>query len=387
MTPQTTRFSARFVTVAILLTLFTACAVGGTGSSSKFQPDDDSFFTIDLAGNLTRPDSYREWVYVGTPVTPDELNNGKAPFPEFHNVYIDPVSYRHWKEHGKWREGTTLIKELVSVGSKRAVSGKGYFMGNYIGLEATIKSKQHFPDEPGNWAYFSFTNPGKTDLKMTAKPFATKDCNSCHDSSAKDDFVFTQYYPRPPSREGIWHWAAGADREGIRTRESSGRRRNRGQKAVDGKWQPSAPTPKGAVGGIPLGKEELFAYLKSGTYKSFKNRESKPHASEGPHTSINLPVRVFMNDTIAASLTAKNTNHPRGSAIVKEMFSSAGKLAGWAVMVKTQKTTDSGKGWFWYEVTSAADASKLAAMGNGVSGCASCHRSGDDMVLTQFPLR
>ncbi len=82
------------------------------------------------------------------------MNNGKAAFPEHHNVYIDPKSWAHWKKTGKFRDGTILIKELVSVGSKATVSGQGYFQGEYIGLEATIKSKGDFPNEPGNWAYF-----------------------------------------------------------------------------------------------------------------------------------------------------------------------------------------------------------------------------------------
>ncbi len=48
-------------------------------------------FTI-TDGELQRPTGYREWIYVGTPVTPNEMNNGKAAFPEHHNVYIDPKS-------------------------------------------------------------------------------------------------------------------------------------------------------------------------------------------------------------------------------------------------------------------------------------------------------
>lgn len=89
------------------------------------------------------------WIFVGTPVTPNELNDGKAPFPEFHNVYIDPVSYKHYKKTGKFRDGTLMVKELVSVGSKSAPSGNGYFQGEYIGLEATIKDSKRFTEEPG----------------------------------------------------------------------------------------------------------------------------------------------------------------------------------------------------------------------------------------------
>lgn len=99
------------------------------------------------------------------------MNNGKAAFPEFHNVYIDPKSWAHWKKTGEFRDNTILIKELVRVGSKAAVSGSGYFMGDFVGLEATIKSKKIFSNEPSNWAYFSFTTPDHKTLATTAKAF------------------------------------------------------------------------------------------------------------------------------------------------------------------------------------------------------------------------
>jgi hypothetical protein len=154
----------------------------------------EEYFNI-KNGELERPTGFREWIYVGTPVTPNELNNGKAAFPEHHNVYIDPKSWAHWKKTGEFREGTILMKELVSVGSKAAVSGSGYFQGDFIGLEATIKSKKHFPNEPGNWAYYSFSNPDLKTLNETAKAFPAASCNGCHAGAAADDFVFTQYYP------------------------------------------------------------------------------------------------------------------------------------------------------------------------------------------------
>ena len=154
----------------------------------------DTYYTIS-EGELERPTGYREWVYVGTPVTPNDMNNGKAAFPEHHNVYIDPESWAHWKAEGEFRDGTILVKELVSVGSKAAVSGAGYFQGEFIGLEATIKSAEHFPDEPGHWAYYSFSTPDHKALTEQAKPFPAEACNACHAAAAADDFVFTQYYP------------------------------------------------------------------------------------------------------------------------------------------------------------------------------------------------
>lgn len=43
------------------------------------------------------------------------------------------MSYKVYKERGKFREGTVIVKELVSVGAKEAVSGKGYFEGEFLG--------------------------------------------------------------------------------------------------------------------------------------------------------------------------------------------------------------------------------------------------------------
>ncbi len=149
-------------------------------------------FTAD--GKLKIPEGYRRWVYVGTPLTPNELNNGEARFNEFHNVYIDPESFAHFEKTGQFRDGTIIIKELVRVGTKEATSGKGYFMGDFAGLESSIKDSKRFKDEPGNWAYFSF-GERKYPLKKEVGKEPATDCNSCHQSSAETDYVFTQYYP------------------------------------------------------------------------------------------------------------------------------------------------------------------------------------------------
>ncbi len=146
-------------------------------------------------GNLKRPAGYREWIFVGTPLTPNDMNDGKAAFPEFHNVYIDPASWAYWKDHGEFRDGTILVKELVSVGSKSAASGKGYFEGEYLGLEATVKDSKHFPKAPGNWAYFRFTNDDYKGLKLSSAALPHEACAFCHQANAKQDFVFTQHYP------------------------------------------------------------------------------------------------------------------------------------------------------------------------------------------------
>lgn len=171
----------KYLTGLLILATLGSSLISGSVSAKEY-------FTV-KNNVLERPTGFREWIYVGTPLTPNDMNNGKANFQEFHTVYIDPESWEHWKKTGKFRDGTIIIKEMTSVGSKVAASGKGYFMGDFIGLEATIKSKREFPNEPGNWAYFSFTNEDHKSIKKTANLEPTANCNGCHEASAHDDFV------------------------------------------------------------------------------------------------------------------------------------------------------------------------------------------------------
>jgi hypothetical protein len=145
-------------------------------------------------GELIRPEGWREWIYVGTPLTPNSLNPPEAAFPEFHSVYIDPESWEHYKRTGEFRDGTMIAKELVSIGATQATSGKGFFMGEMIGFEIAYKSTDRFPNEPGHWAYFSFGHkPEPYDATAAKQPVAN--CATCHFASAAQDNVFTQYYP------------------------------------------------------------------------------------------------------------------------------------------------------------------------------------------------
>jgi len=160
-------------------------------------------FTSDKQLQLPEGKIWREWLYVGSLVTPNALNDGQAPFPEQHMIYIDPVSWEHYKKTGEFREGAVLAKELTRVrapdganenGSTDEVSGTGYFMGEYSGFEITIKSKELYPDEPGNWAYYTFGHQPEP-YNPTAKRQPAEACNACHEASAAEDFVFTQFYP------------------------------------------------------------------------------------------------------------------------------------------------------------------------------------------------
>ncbi len=151
-------------------------------------------------------------------------------------------------------------------------------------------------------------------------------------------------------------------------------------------FDPTAETPD-VNSAVPTDVEELFSYLKAGSYKKFEAQESSSHPSRGPHTNPGWPVRVFLDPTVNASLETGSKSHPIGSSIVKEMFDDEGGLQGWAVMVKTHDDSAGGKGWFWYETTSTTSAANPVAAGNGVQLCQGCHFIGKDFVLTTYPLQ
>jgi hypothetical protein len=143
-------------------------------------------------GALLLPDNHREWVFVGAPVTPNDMNEGHAAFPEFHNVYLDPASFATYKQTGEFPDGAMIVKELVSVGGKSMPSGRGYFQGEFVSLEAMVKDTRRFPEEPGGWAFFRFGEA--PDYQPIAARMKTTDCNTCH-SGATEDYVFTSTYP------------------------------------------------------------------------------------------------------------------------------------------------------------------------------------------------
>lgn len=99
------------------ITLLIAGAVSGafaiTAVFAQSETSEDSAQTKNRylpeyteTGELLLPKNFNEWVFVGSPLTPNALNDGEANFPEFHNVYIEPGSYEIYKETGEFPEQT-----------------------------------------------------------------------------------------------------------------------------------------------------------------------------------------------------------------------------------------------------------------------------------------
>ena len=194
----------RLLNASAMVALFASC-LGFSASTSLAQEYELQFTEND---ELIRPAGWREWIFLGSPLTPHSLNNGAAGFPEFHTVYVDPVSWEHWKETGTWREGTIMAKELNLVGATVASSGNGFFNGELQGFEIAYKNTAKYPDEPGGWVYFSFGHqPEPYEGRVAKQPTAA--CAACHVANAADDMVFTQYYPIAVAAKGKGEDGAG----------------------------------------------------------------------------------------------------------------------------------------------------------------------------------
>jgi len=151
-------------------------------------------------GDLVLPKNWRSWVYVGSPLTPDGLNDGKEEFKEYHNVYIEPGSYEIFKKTGEFPEGTIMFKELQRVlkpqqfpdGSRTEPSGRGYFPGEFNGADVTVKDSKRYAQTGSTWGYYNFNH--HEPKAPTAKLKQKSECAFCHQAAAKKDEVWTQFY-------------------------------------------------------------------------------------------------------------------------------------------------------------------------------------------------
>ena len=152
-------------------------------------------------GTMQLPTGYRRWVFVGAPLTPNGLNNGKANFPEYHHVYVEAHNVDAYLKTGSFPEGTVFVKELTRVldpafpdGSRTEPSGRGYFNGAYNCMDVTVKDSKRFAKTNG-WGFFNFGHHPEPCEKTAAERPVTE-CAGCHIANvAKTDMTWIQFYP------------------------------------------------------------------------------------------------------------------------------------------------------------------------------------------------
>jgi hypothetical protein len=182
----------------VLNTDIRAIAAQPQQSAAVFNPD----------GTLQLPTGFRKWVFVGAPLTPNALNNGKANFPEYHHVYIEQHNVDEYLKTGDFPEGTVIVKEMTRVldpmfpdGSRKEPSGRGYFNGEYNGIDVTVKDSKRFA-ETNNWGFFTF---GHHPLPYAEKApeSSAAECAGCHIANvAQTDMTWIQFYPLLRDKKG-----------------------------------------------------------------------------------------------------------------------------------------------------------------------------------------
>jgi len=166
-------------------------AAQARGSVAVFLPD----------GKVKLPTGFRKWVFVGAPLTPNGLNNGNAGFSEYHNVYVEQRNVDAYLKTGTFPEGTVIVKELTRVldpvfpdGSRKEPSGRGFFNGEFNGIDMTVKDGKRFPKTNG-WGFFTFGHHPLPYEQAAAEAPITQ-CGGCHVANvAKTDMTWIQFYP------------------------------------------------------------------------------------------------------------------------------------------------------------------------------------------------
>lgn len=181
------------------ITLIAICIVSCVDENKKSESalvpsvQEKQYAAFDDSNNLLRPKDYRSWIFMGSSSTP-KSEDPNVIFPDFQNVYIDPVSFAYWKKHGEWREGTIIVKELLRQGDTISSVGHGFFQGAHFEVAAQVKDSKRFPNMHNGWNYFGFADFKKLKLNETSIPLGAQ-CASCHNNTAIDGDVFYQYYP------------------------------------------------------------------------------------------------------------------------------------------------------------------------------------------------
>jgi Cytochrome P460 len=160
----------------------------------------------DPEGRLKLPEGFETWVFVGSNIGLEYRENLAATTPrekkrraaatigDFHNVYINPEAYKHYRDTGKFPEKTVLIMDVYEAKDKepRDIVKGGFFPGARRSIEVAVKNSNRPDKSKTDWAYYAFEHP---DRPEPAKAFKDDECYACHKQHAADDNVWVQFYP------------------------------------------------------------------------------------------------------------------------------------------------------------------------------------------------
>ena len=132
-------------------------------------------------GELKLPVDFDDWVFVGSNLGleyKDPADNAApAATPpktgNFHNVYINPEAYAHYRKTGEFPEKTMLVLDIYQAvpGAPKSVVSSGLFPGKQMEVAVAVKNSARPDGSKTDWAYYDFPLGQKT-----ARAFPDKAC-------------------------------------------------------------------------------------------------------------------------------------------------------------------------------------------------------------------
>lgn len=135
---------------------------------------------------ISRPEDYREWVYLSSGLGMDYRSVGKGS-GIFTNVFVQPSAYRAFVKSGAWPDGATFVVEQRMSSASGSINRAGRFQDALVGIGLELKDSRRYPEA---WAYFSF---GPNDKEAPVSPVS--ECWQCHHDHAAVEHTFVQFYP------------------------------------------------------------------------------------------------------------------------------------------------------------------------------------------------
>ncbi|MFK3663255.1 cytochrome P460 family protein [Scandinavium sp. NPDC088450] len=192
-----------FFIFSVAMTFQTTSAFASNASDKPMDIRPIARATFRADGAVKLPGDFHHWVHVGTFVKESGTNifdGSKIDAPLIGNTYIEPSAYRYYMETGKWADGSQIVKEFTAAEKDKNCDpvshvcktplGTAIYQENYTGFGYMVKDKKRFPNDAGNWAFFTSGNV-KPPYPETAQKLPAAQCSACHIAHASDqDFVF-----------------------------------------------------------------------------------------------------------------------------------------------------------------------------------------------------
>ncbi len=160
---------------------------------------------------LLFPDGFRTWIFVGSNVGlayKEELHKlalkaaKQADKQLFHNIYLNPESYAHFRATTEFRDPTIIVMDMFASATSEPqhIVTKGSYDGAWMGNLVAVKNSARPPGPNGEktiWAYYVFSpdpaHPTQPVAEAAAEPDAM--CYACHKAHGLKDNVWVQFYP------------------------------------------------------------------------------------------------------------------------------------------------------------------------------------------------